>query len=106
MSGLNRLVYNLLTKNHNSDISYGHVQGSPYFWGDICRENIKYVRNFVFAETNTLEMCPIMPYHDPQRPYVNYWFAASEGRDFDSFTKCISEQNQDRLEEEGGTGAG
>jgi hypothetical protein len=43
-----------------------------------------------------------MPYHDSQRPYVNYWFASSEGADINFFNKCISEKNQDRLEKEGG----
>ena len=43
-----------------------------------------------------------MPYHDPERPYVNYWFASSEGANVESFNKCISEKNQDRLEKEGG----
>ena len=45
---------------------------------------------------------PIMPYHDPDRPYVNNWFASSEARDVDSFVKCITERNQDRLEKEKG----
>jgi hypothetical protein len=26
----------------------GAISGSPYFWGDLCRSQIKYVRNFVF----------------------------------------------------------
>ena len=43
-----------------------------------------------------------MPYHDPDRQFVNYWFASSEGPDISSFNNCLSEQNQDRLEEEGG----
>jgi len=43
-----------------------------------------------------------MPYHDPERPYVNYWFASSEGEDVEAFNKCIAEQAQDRLEQEGG----
>jgi hypothetical protein len=43
-----------------------------------------------------------MPYHDPVRPYVNYWFASSEGSNARSFVECISEANQVRLEAEGG----
>jgi hypothetical protein len=43
-----------------------------------------------------------MPYHDPQRPYVNYWFASSEGANVESFNRCLSEKNQDQLESEGG----
>jgi hypothetical protein len=80
----------------------GHVEGDEYFWGDICRSHVKYVRNFVFNDINTLKQCPEMPYYDPVKPYVNYWFASSEGHDVRSFVATISEANQDRLAEEGG----
>jgi hypothetical protein len=43
-----------------------------------------------------------MPYRDPDRPYVNYWFASSEGANVDSFNAMISERNQERLKNEGG----
>ena len=39
---------------------------------------IEQVRNFVFSDINTLKSCPYMPYQDPTKPYVNYWFASSE----------------------------
>jgi len=80
----------------------GHVEGSPYFWGDICRDRITYVRNFVFRDVNTLSRDPIMPYHDPRRPYVPYWFSASEGGSIRSFCELLREENQDRLVSEGG----
>ena len=80
----------------------GHVEGDPHFWGDYCRDKVKYVRNFVFGEINTLKVCPWMPYHDPDRPYVRYWFAASEGPLVDSFNRMLCEKSQDCLEAEGG----
>ena len=43
-----------------------------------------------------------MPYKDPLYPYVNRWFAASEGAIADKFIHTISEKNQDRLIEEKG----
>jgi hypothetical protein len=43
-----------------------------------------------------------MPYHDPERPYVNYWFSSSNGGDVDRFTALISERNQEKLVREGG----
>ena len=43
-----------------------------------------------------------MPYHDTARPYVNYWFAASEGPNIESFNAIMGEANQDRLAREGG----
>jgi hypothetical protein len=102
LSGSKRLIYNLLTAGRRAKYYCGHIEGHPLFWGDYCREYITYVRNFVFGDINTLKECPFMPYHDPSRPYVNFWFASSEGANVNSFTKMISEANQDRLETEGG----
>lgn len=102
ITGLNKFIYNLLTLNRHNGIFLGHIEGDQYFWGDLCKEKIKYIRNFVYSGINTLKACPIMPYHDPKRPFVNYWFASSEGPDVNTFNQCISEKNQDALEEEGG----
>ena len=81
---------------------YGQMAGSDYFWGDLCRETIKFVRNFVFTDINTLKMDPLMPYHDSRKPYVPYWFSASEGTNVEKFCQLLNERNQDRLLEEGG----
>ena len=102
LSAANRLFYNFLTHFKNHMKFQGHLESSKLFWGDICKQRIKYVRNFIYNDINTLNSCPYMPYFDKQRSFVNYWFASSEGPDCHSFTKTISEQNQDRLEEEGG----
>jgi len=102
VSGLQRLVYNILTRGKRKKYFKGHIEGSPYFWGDICREKIRYVRNFIYSEIDTLKKCPFMPYFDPQRPYVNNWFASSVGGRVASFNNTISEANQDRLEEDNG----
>jgi len=102
VSGAHRLLYNLLTRFRNVGVHRGHVEGDPLFWGDLCREQVEYVRNFTFTDINTLAACPTMPYHDPERPYANAWFASSEGAEVNAFNRCISEENQDRLEAEGG----
>jgi hypothetical protein len=102
LSGPARLVYNALTRWKNSGRYFGHVPGHPWFWGDLCRDRIRYVRNFAFAGINTLAACPMMPYHDPSRPWVNQWYACSEGSNVQSFNRCLAEREQDRLEEEGG----
>lgn len=80
----------------------GHIQDSKYFWGDLCRAHIDYVRNLVFREINLIRINPSMPYHDPSRPFVNAWFSSSDGHDVRTFCELLSETNQDRLEEEGG----
>ncbi len=82
--------------------SRGHVAGSPHFWGDLCHERINYVRNFVFREIDTLAVDPLMPYHDPRRPFVRHWFSASQGNNLESCRELLAEANQDRLVESGG----
>jgi hypothetical protein len=102
LSGLNQAAYNLLNRGRTRSAFEGHVETSPLFWGDVCRDAVKYVRNFVHSDVNTLAYCPCMPYHDPERPYVNHWFASTEGPNVDAFVRTLSEANQDRLEAEGG----
>src|SRR5947209_2288232 len=58
LTGINQVVYNLLHLNKYNGMFQGHVENSPLFWGDLCREKVKYVRNFVFGDINTLKQCP------------------------------------------------
>jgi hypothetical protein len=102
LSGIRRSMYLLLTRHKAANQHFGHVEGHPYFWGDLCQERIRYCRNFIFPGLNTLRACPWMPYHDPDRPWVNRWFAGSEGAQGAAFLRVIREANQDRLEDEGG----
>lgn len=102
VGGAARLAYNSMTGFRRRGVFRGHIEGDPLFWGDVCLDRIRYVRNFTFASLNTLAACPLMPYHDPQRPFVNGWFASSEGADVTAFSQCLAEANQDRLEAEGG----
>lgn len=102
LSGWRRVLYDGVTRGRNRHKSFGHVQGDMRFWGDLCREKVRYVRNFVYRGINTLRACPYMPYHDVERPFVRFWYASSEGAEVRSFVNCIAEANQDRLEAEGG----
>ncbi|MFQ5852307.1 MAG: hypothetical protein ACE5JU_17215, partial [Candidatus Binatia bacterium] len=97
-----RLAYNIATRFARNGYFQGDVRHSPYFWGDICKERISYVRNLVFDEINLDRVNPTMPYHDPAKPFVNFWFSSSEGGTVESFCKMLCEPNQDRLEAEGG----
>lgn len=102
LSGVRRRVYRLYQKARGKIPTRGHVPGDPLFWGDLCSEYVGSVRNLVFPDVNTLKACPVMPYHDPDRPYVRRWFASSEGQGVDSYNATLSEANQDRLVREGG----
>lgn len=102
LSGIRAVAFTLLTGFKRWRRWRGHVEGDPLFWGDVCRQRVKYYRNFVFAEIDTLGACPWMPYHDPARPWVSYWFAGTEGGDVGRFNAALSPENQDRLERSGG----
>lgn len=97
-----RLIYNIATRGKNHNRHFGHIEGHPMFWGDLCRERIQYVRNFVFTNINTLAACPEMPYFDPDRPFVNRWYASSEGANINLFNQRLSPARQDQLVEQGG----
>ncbi len=102
VSGLQRLAYDAMTGFRRRGVFRGHQNADPLFWGDVCRDRIRYVRNFTYRNINTLAACPVMPYHDPERPFVRSWFAGSEGARLDEFNHRVSERNQDRLEAAGG----
>jgi hypothetical protein len=55
------------------------------------------------SDINTLKFNPSMPYHDPKKPYVNYWFSFSDGYDVDIFNELISKKNIKKLQDERGT---
>jgi hypothetical protein len=101
VSGWRRELYKIFTRDSRGD-HRGHVEGDPLFWGDLCRDHVRYVRNFVFPTLNTLAACPMMPYHDSERPWVNFWFAGSDGGNRRVFLENFTFEKIDALEREGG----
>jgi hypothetical protein len=97
-----RNIYNFGTRFRFTRAYEGHVAGAEHFWGDLCKQRIDYVRNFVVREINLDRVNPSMPYHNPAQPLVNFWFSSCEGGNVNSFCELLSETNQDRLEAEGG----
>ena len=80
----------------------GHDSTSPYFWGDLVKERIKYVNQFTYSDINLLAVNPSMPYRLRDKPYVNYWFPTADGDNLDRFEMLLGTDNLDRLEREGG----
>lgn len=97
-NGLIRFLYLVRQKRKYC----GDEKDNEYFWGDVCKKTIKYVRNFTFYDINTLKSDSFMPYYDAEKPYVNNWFSSSDGSGTSRLTSLLSEENQDRLCEEGG----
>jgi len=82
----------------------GHVEKSPYFWGDLAQERIVYMRVpfHTLRVVNTLGVNPSMPFRDARRPYVNYWFSNSDGSDCQRFNTLLSAANVAKLKRERG----
>lgn len=102
LSGIHAVFYDAIRWLTNRPLFEGHTESSRLFWGDLARDRVQYVRNFVYSDINTLAQCPYMPYHDPDRPYVNFWYASTEGATVEEFCDSIESQNQEQLEEQGG----
>lgn len=102
LSGPQAIAYDILRGFPPRNRFRGHVESDALFWGDICRDRVRYVRNFVFNNINTLLRTPTLPYYDPDRPFVNLWFSSSEGATVDSFCDTIEEKFQAQLENQGG----
>jgi hypothetical protein len=94
----------VLARLHGTCPEYyqGHVEASTYWWGDLCARHIQYVRNLTFSEVNVLQVNPSMPYKDPSRPLVPWWFSASDAEDAEAFCRLISPARQRQLEREHG----
>ena len=89
-----RKLYKLIQRGERFK---GHVEGDPLFWGDICKERVRYVRNLTYTDLNTLACVPQMPYHDPTRPWVNQWFAASDAAEIGAFNRYVTRKTVDKL---------
>jgi hypothetical protein len=76
---------------------YGDEIESDYFWGDLSKKNIKYIRNRVFNGINTLYYDPQMPYMEKNKIYSNYWFSSSDGHTVEEFNNLITKENIDKL---------
>ena len=85
-----------------ADYYDGHVEGSDHWWGDLARERIQYVRNLTFRELNLSRINPTLPYRDPRRPLVRWWFSATDVENAAEFKQLFAPPAQDRLEREGG----
>jgi hypothetical protein len=96
-----RFLYRLATLGKDRRME-GHDPASPYFWGDLAQRHIQYVRNFVFREINLLKIYPKIPYRDPSKPYVNYWFTSAQAADVETFIEALAPRRQERLEAEQG----
>ncbi len=102
VSWLARFAMKFYSKKRSKSRFSGAEPESPYFWGDLCQEHIRFVRNYTFSDLNILNCDPYMPYRLPTTPYVQYWFSTSDAPNIRSFNRMMNIENIDRLEQEGG----
>jgi hypothetical protein len=96
-----RLAYGLAGGGASTDFS-GEEPGSPYYWGDLCRQHFRFVRGFTWHVVNTLRRDPGLVYRLSWTPYVNCWFSSSDAADVHEFNRLITRQSVDQLRAERG----
>jgi len=99
--GVLHLLFRLL-RRETLHYYAGEIEESEYFWGDLCKQHIKYVRNFTFSHLNMLGLNSVMPYSLPRTKYVNNWFSTADAPDVNDFNRLLSFERIDKLEDEGG----
>jgi hypothetical protein len=89
------LALRLYARGHHCS---GEDPASPYFWGDLCRQRLRYIRLLRTRRINTLAANPSMPYFEREKPLVPGWFSATKR----SFREATSVEALDDLEREWG----
>jgi len=90
-------LYAKMFKNVRSD-SDGSNEQSPYFWGDVCKKHIHYIRNYACRNINTLSFNPSMPYIDVRKEaFSNRWFSSSDGQTVKEFCDLLRPESLEQL---------
>ncbi len=89
------LALRLYARGHHCS---GEDPASPYFWGDLCRQRLRYIRLLRTRRINTLAANPSMPYFEREKPLVPGWFSATKR----SFREATSVEALDDLERDWG----
>jgi hypothetical protein len=80
----------------------GHDPASPYYWGDIAKARITYVRRYTFPDINLLNVNGSFPYRLDDKPDVNFWFPTANGDRIREFDELLKTEHIERLAREGG----
>ena len=96
-----RLLYSVMTRT--ADAYYqGHVEGTPYFWGDLALRHIDYMRGFTYREMNLLNLSKAITYRDSRCTWVKNWFITGDADNVEEFNRLLGERDQERLEKKHG----
>lgn len=94
-----RFFKNIYNKfGFKSNRTLGDLYFSDYFWGDISKKYIKYLKGNIYNCTNIFNYDNHTPYVDIDKiKYSNYWFSTSDGYKYEKFIKIIDKENIDKL---------
>lgn len=96
------IVSYLNPRGKRSKIYNGENKNSIYFWGDICKEKVDFIRNFTFPEINLFNITKKIIHKRRKTKYVKNWFISTEAPDLKSFVKILNPKNIDKLEIQNG----
>jgi hypothetical protein len=88
--------------DQDEDFFQGQMQGSEYFWGDLCQRHVEYVRGLTSGCLNIERFDPHTPYRLNDTPFVNFWFSTADAPDAETFKRRMTIAALDKLEAEGG----
>lgn len=100
-SSITRWLYAKLSGD-KPDYFQGHVSDSPYFWGDLAQQHLKYVRSFTFTNSNLLKLNFPVVYKRKDTPWVRNWFLSCDAENVEDFNVLIDSSAQEALEKQGG----
>jgi hypothetical protein len=86
----------------NRDFYGGQTPGSDFFWGDLCKQHVEYVRGFTSYHLNIERFDTNTPYRLADTPYVRFWFSTADAPDAETFKRRVTARALDQLEAEGG----
>jgi hypothetical protein len=101
-SSLARFAHRIAPSRTPTPDFSGEIEGSPYFWGDLCRRHFRFVRGFTWYDVNTLARDRTLVYRLSWTPYVDCWFSTSDAADVREFNRLLTRASVDRLRAERG----
>ncbi len=96
-----RWVYAALDGRHGR-AGEGHDSGSPFYWGDLAEQHLRYIRSFTYDDLNVWNITAAVPYRTTGTPGVRAFFPSSFADNVEEFIELISPARQAKLERERG----
>jgi len=96
-----QLLYKIVSKEKHGYYK-GHENGSDYYWGDIARKYLDYVRSFTYNTINLQKISNKIVYHNPYKPYAKNFFFTCDAENVEEFNALLNLRNQKILAEQKG----